>query len=162
MASSKAGLPLARRLISNSGFSDGWAAYAETLAFEGGLYTEDPLGRIGYLQSMLLRAARLVVDTGIHEQKWTRDRAVAYIVSVTGLSPEAARDEVDRCSVWPGDGAAGWIGRQRILDLRERAQRVLGPRFDPKVFHAVILNGGPRPLDMVEADVTRWYTELAR
>lgn len=162
IASSKAGLPLARQLISNPGYSDGWAAYAETLAFEGGLYTDDPLGRIGYLQSMLLRAARLVVDTGIHERKWTRDRAVTYIVSVTGLSPEAAQDEVDRLSVWPGEEAAGWIGRQRILDLRERAQRVLGPRFDPKVFHAVILNGGPRPLDMVEADVTRWYTELAR
>jgi uncharacterized protein (DUF885 family) len=162
LAAEQERLPLARQLIWNAGYGEGWASYAETLADEGGLYTDDPLGRIGYLQSMLLRAARLVADTGIHQQKWTRDRAVDYIISTTGLSAEAAADEVDRYSVWPGQAAAYWIGRQRILDLRERAQRVLGPRFEPKAFHAAILGGGPRPLDMVEADVTRWYTEAAR
>lgn len=162
LASEQGGLPLARQLIWNVGYGEGWASYAETLADEGGLYTDDPLGRIGYLQSMLLRAARLVADTGIHQQRWTRERATEYILSVTGLSAEAARDEVDRYSVWPGQAAAYWIGRQRLLDLRERAQRVLGPRFDPKAFHAAILGGGPRPLDMVEADVTRWYTEAGR
>jgi uncharacterized protein (DUF885 family) len=162
MTTENGGLPLARQLIWNVGYGEGWASYAETLADESGLYTDDPLGRIGYLQSMLLRAARLVADTGIHQQKWTRERTVAYIIAVTGLSPEAAGDEVDRYSVWPGQAAAYWIGRQRILDLRERAQRVLGPRFEPKAFHAAILGGGPRPLDMVEADVTRWYTEAGR
>lgn len=162
LAAETANLPLARQLIWNAGYGEGWASYAETLADEGGLYTDDPLGRIGYLQSMLLRAARLVVDTGIHEQKWTRDRAIDYIIATTGLSVEAAADEVDRYSVWPGQAAAYWIGRQRILDLRERAQRVLGPKFEPKAFHAAILGGGPRPLDMVEADVTRWYTDAAR
>ncbi|MCU0732453.1 MAG: DUF885 domain-containing protein, partial [Hyphomonas sp.] len=162
IASEQAGLPLARQLIWNPGYGEGWASYAETLADEGGLYTDDPLGRLGYLQSMLLRAARLVADTGIHQQKWTRDRAISYITSTTGLSPEAAADEVDRYSIWPGQAAAYWIGRQRLLDLRERAQRVLGPKFEPKAFHAAILGGGPRPLDMVEADVTRWYTEAAR
>ena len=111
---------------------------------------------------MLLRAARVVADTGIHQQKWTRERTIAYIQVTAGLSREAATDEVDRYSVWPGQAAAYWIGRQRILDLRERAQRVLGPRFDAKAFHAAILGGGPRPVDMVEADVTRWYTETAR
>ena len=111
---------------------------------------------------MLLRAARLVADTGIHDQKWTRERAMDYLIVSTGLSVEAAADEVDRYSVWPGQASACWIGRQCILDLRERAQRVLGPKFDPKAFHAAILAGGPRPLDMVEADVTRWYTEAAR
>lgn len=162
IASEQAGLPLARQLIWNPGYGEGWASYAETLADEGGLYTDDPLGRLGYLESMLLRAARLVADTGIHQQKWTRDRAISYITSTTGLSPEAAADEVDRYSIWPGQAAAYWIGRQRLLDLRERAQRVLGPKFEPKAFHAAILGGGPRPLDMVEADVTRWYTEAAR
>lgn len=162
LAAEKARLPLARQLIWNAGYGEGWASYAETLADEGGLYTDDPLGRIGYLQSMLLRAARLVADTGIHQQKWSRDRAIDYIISTTGLGVEAAADEVDRYSVWPGQAAAYWIGRQRILDLRERAQRVLGPRFDAKQFHAAILDGGPRPLDMVEADVTRWYTEASR
>lgn len=162
LAAEKASLPLARQLIWNAGYGEGWASYAETLADEGGLYTDDPLGRVGYLQSMLLRAARLVADTGIHHQKWSRDRAIDYIISVTGLSAGAAADEVDRYSVWPGQAAAYWIGRQRILDLRERAQRVLGPRFDAKQFHAAILDGGPRPLDMVEADVARWYTEASR
>jgi uncharacterized protein (DUF885 family) len=162
LTAEQAGLPLARQLIWNPGYGEGWASYAETLADEGGLYTDDPFGRIGYLQSMLLRAARVVADTGIHEQKWTRERAIAYIQVTTGLSLEAATDEVDRYSVWPGQAAAYWVGRQRILDLRERAQRVLGPRFEAKAFHAAILSGGPRPLDMVEADVTRWYTEAAR
>jgi len=162
LAAETAGLPLARQLIWNPGYGEGWASYAETLADEGGLYTDDPFGRIGYLQSMLLRAARLAVDTGIHQQKWSRERAINYITASTGLSAEAAADEVDRYSVWPGQAAAYWIGRQRILDLRERAQRVLGPRFEPKAFHGAILSGGPRPLDMVEADVTRWYTEAAR
>jgi uncharacterized protein (DUF885 family) len=162
LTAEKANLPLARQLIWNVGYGEGWASYAETLADEGGLYADDPLGRIGYLQSMLLRAARLVADTGIHQQKWTRDRAIDYIIATTGLSVEAAADEVDRYSVWPGQAAAYWIGRQRLLDLRERAQRVLGPKFEPKAFHAAILDGGPRPLDMVEADVTRWYTEAAR
>jgi uncharacterized protein (DUF885 family) len=162
LTAEKANLPLARQLIWNAGYGEGWASYAETLADEGGLYTDDPLGRIGYLQSMLLRAARLVADTGIHQQKWSRDRAIDYIISVTGLGVEAAADEVDRYSVWPGQAAAYWIGRQRLLDLRERAQRVLGPRFDARQFHAAILDGGPRPLDMVEADVTHWYTAASR
>lgn len=161
-ASEQAGLPLARQLIWNAGYREGWASYAETLADEGGLYTDDPLSRIGYLRSKLLRAARLVADTGIHNQKWTRDRAIDYIIVSTGLGVEAAADEVDRYSVWPGQAASHWIGRQRILDLRERAQRVLGPKFEARTFHAAILGGGPRPLDMVEADVTRWYTEASR
>lgn len=162
IASAHASLPLARQLVRNTGYTEGWATYAETLADESGLYTDDPVGRIGYLRAMLLTSARLVADTGIHQQKWTRARAVTYMMSVAGLGPEAAGEEVDRISAAPGEAAASWIGRQRILDLRERAQRVLGPRFDPVAFHAAILASGPRPLDMVEADVTRWYTDASR
>ncbi len=158
----RAALPLARQLVRNTGYTEGWAAYAETLADESGLYTDDPLGRIGYLRSMLLMSARLVADTGLHQQKWTRERAIAYFVSLAGISAEQAAEETDRISAAPGEAAAAWIGRQRLLDLRERAQRVLGPRFDPVAFHAAILANGPRPLDMVEADVTRWYTDAAR
>ena len=150
-------LPLARRLIWNTGYGEGWATYAETLADEIGLYTDDPLGRIGYLQSMLLRSVRLVTDTGIHEMRWSREQAIAYIVAVTGLSPEAAADEVDRYSAWPAQASAYWIGRGHLLDLRERAMRVLGPDFDPVAFHNVVLGGGPRPAALVEDDVTRWY-----
>ncbi|MGA1342216.1 MAG: DUF885 domain-containing protein, partial [Hyphomonas sp.] len=157
-----AALPLARQLISNPGYRYGWAAYAETLADEHGLYTDDPLGRIGYLASMLYRASLQVVDTGLHDQKWSRGRAIDYLIANTGVDMDRAAEEVDRLSAWPGEAAACWTGRQRLLDLRERARRVLGPGFDPKAFHGVILTGGPRPLDMVEADVTRWYTQASR
>lgn len=157
-AARQADLPLARQMVWNVAYGEGWASYAETLADELGLYSEDPLSRIGYLQSMLLRAAALVADTGIHSERWTRDQAIAYLAETTGLSLEKSADEIDRYTVRPGYAAAYWIGRERILDLRERAIRVLGPKFDPKAFHRVILMGGPRPLSMVEDDVTRWYT----
>ncbi|MFN4184716.1 MAG: DUF885 domain-containing protein [Hyphomonas sp.] len=155
---SESSLPLARQVISNVAYGEGWASYAETLADELGLYSDDPLSRIGYLQSMLLRAARLVADTGIHNERWTRDQAITYLTETIGLSAEKSADEVDRYTVRPGYAAAYWLGRERILDLRERAIRVLGPRFDPRAFHRIILAGGPRPLSMVEEDVTRWYT----
>ena len=152
-------LPTARLMIWNVAYGEGWASYAETLADELGLYSSDPLSRLGYLQGLLLRAAALVADTGIHNERWSRDQAIAYLVDTVGLSAEKSADLVDRYTVRPGYAAAYWIGRERILDLRERAIRVLGPRFDPKAFHRIILAGGPRPLSMVEDDVTRWYTE---
>lgn len=158
-ARSQSDLPLARYMVQNAAYHEGWASYAETLADELGLYSDDPLSRIGYLQSMLARAAALVADTGIHQERWTRDQAIAYLMETTGFSAEKSAGEIDRYTVRPGYAAAYWLGRERILDLRERAIRVLGPRFDPKAFHRVILTGGPRPLRMVEDDVTRWYTE---
>ncbi len=154
----QARLPLVRQLIPDSAYTEGWAAYAATLADELGLYSDDPLSRIGYLQSRLLHAARLVADTGIHQERWGRDQAITWLSETTGLSPLAAAEEVDRFAVWPGQAASGWLGRSRILDLRERAIRVLGPRFDSKAFHQIILTGGPRPLEMVEDDVTRWFS----
>lgn len=157
-ARNEAGLPLARQLISNVAYGEGWASYAETLADELGLYSDDPLSRIGYLQSMLLRAAGLVADTGIHNERWSRDQAIAFLTETVALSLEKSADEADRYTVQPGRAAAYWLGRERILDLRERAIRVLGPKYDPKAFHRAILAGGPRPLSMVEEDVTRWYT----
>lgn len=151
-------LPLIRQLIPDHAYTEGWGAYAATLADELGLYSDDPLSRIGYLQSRLLHAARMVADTGIHQERWGRDQAIAWLSEATGLSQQAATEEVDRFTVWPGKAASGWLGRSRFLDLRERAIRVLGPRFDAKAFHQVILTGGPRPLAMVEEDVTRWYS----
>lgn len=156
----EANLPLVRQLIWNVAFGEGWGAYAETLADERGLHANDPLSRLGYLQSMLLTAARLVTDTGIHSERWSRDQAIAYLVDTAGISPQRAADEVDLYTVRPGFASAYWLGRERILDLRERSIRVLGPRFDARAFHRIILTGGPRPLAMVEDDVTRWYTAL--
>tara|TARA_R110000787_G_scaffold74022_5_gene164767 strand:+ start:2898 stop:4784 length:1887 start_codon:yes stop_codon:yes gene_type:complete len=157
VAAERANLPLARQMIWNVAYGEGWGVYAETLADDMGLYADDPLGRIGYLQSMLFRAARLVADTGIHRMRWTRQQAIDYLTSVTGQPEPAMAAEVDRYAVWPGQAAAYWVGRQRILDLRERAERVLGPKFDRAAFHEVILAGGPRPLDILEKDVEQWY-----
>ena len=149
-------------MIWDSAFGEGWAVYAEDLADTHGMYATDPLGRIGYLQSILFRAARLVVDTGIHSRKWSKDQAVDYLVSTTGLPRAAMEQEVARYAVWPGQAASYFYGRQRLLDMRERAEAVLGGRFDPAAFNAVVLDGGPRPLDMVEADVEAWYGGLLK
>ena len=157
VAAERANLPLARQMIWNVAYGEGWGVYAETLADDMGLYDDDPLGRIGYLQSMLFRAARLVTDTGVHRMRWSRQQAVDYMTQVTGQPETAMAQEVDRYVVWPGQAAAYWVGRQRILDLRERAERVLGPKFDRAAFHEVILAGGPRPLDILEQDVENWY-----
>tara|TARA_R110000787_G_scaffold8444_6_gene28240 strand:- start:5840 stop:7726 length:1887 start_codon:yes stop_codon:yes gene_type:complete len=157
VAAERANLPLARQMIWNVAYGEGWGVYAETLADDMGLYEDDPLGRIGYLQSMLFRAARLVADTGIHRMRWSRQQAVDYMTQVTGQPATSMTQEVDRYTVWPGQAAAYWVGRQRILDLRERAERVLGPKFDRAAFHEVILAGGPRPLDILQQDVEDWY-----
>jgi uncharacterized protein (DUF885 family) len=152
-----ANLPLIRQMIWNAAYGEGWGVYGEILAHDRGLYTDDPLGRIGFLQSMLFRAARLVADTGMHRYHWSRQQAIDYLAETTGQSPEAMAQEVDRYAVWPGQAAAYWVGAQRLLDLRERSQRVLGPEFDLVEFHDVVLGGGPRPLSLLEHDVERWY-----
>jgi uncharacterized protein (DUF885 family) len=158
MAAEIASLPRLRQLIWNTAYGEGWSMYAEDLADEMGLYEDDPLGRIGYLQSLLFRAARLVVDTGIHHERWSREEAVQYLVETTGQNETAMRREVDRYTVWPGQAAAYWVGRKKIKDLRERARRVMGPDFDLKAFHQEVLKGGPRALSILEKDIERWYS----
>ena len=160
LASRRESLPLLRQMIWDTAYGEGWAVYAEDLADEFGLYDTDPLGRIGYLQSILLRAARLVVDTGIHDRQWSYEEAVSYLTETTGLPREAMEREVARYAVWPGQASAYYIGRKRILDMRTRAEAVLGGRFDPSAFNTVLLTGGPRPLPTVEADVEAWYGAL--
>ncbi len=149
--------PLLRQMVWNAGYGEGWAVYSEDLAAEIGLYRDDPLGRIGYLQSLLFRAARLVADTGLHDKHWSRDEAITYLTDVTGLPRTVMEDEVDRYTVWPGQAAAYWVGRTQIRNLRTRAERVLGPKFSLRDFHQAILNGGPRPLAVLEDDIERWY-----
>lgn len=162
VAAEQAELPLARQLIWNSAYGEGWGMYAETLANDLGLYEDDPYGYVGFLQSQLFRAARLVADTGLHHERWTRPQAIEYLVAVTGQSPDTMTDEIDRYTVWPGQATAYWIGQRYILDLREQAEHVLGPDFDAAAFHDVILKGGPRPLHIVDADVNAWYTAQIR
>ena len=153
-------VPLIRQMIWNMSFGEGWGVYSEDLADAHGVYGGDPLGRIGYLQSILFRAARLVVDTGIHSRKWSHEQAVDYLVDTTGLPRAAMEQEVARYAVWPGQAASYFYGRRRLLDIRERAEAVLGGRFDGAMFNAVLLQGGPRPLPLVEEDVEAWYGDV--
>jgi uncharacterized protein (DUF885 family) len=143
-------LPRYRRLGifgSNSAYVEGWALYAERLADENGWYEGDPRGRLGYLQSMLFRARRLVVDTGIHAKHWTRQQAIDY-----GIDPT----EVERYVAWPGQACAYMVGQLKIVELRERARTALGPRFDIKEFHNVVLQSGSVPLDVLSQIVDAW------
>jgi uncharacterized protein (DUF885 family) len=143
-------------MSSDAGFSDGWAVYGEDLADEIGAYAQDPRARLGYLQSLLFSAAMLVVDTGIHSDKWTRQQAVDYLVATTGLPRAEMESAVDRAMIWPGAACAGMVGRQTIRRLRDSADKELGPDFDLKAFHDVMLAGGARPLPGAEADVHDW------
>jgi len=157
--SEQAEMPLIRQLIWNPTFGEGWAVYAEDLAYELGAYEDDPMGELGYLQSLLFRAARLVVDTGLHHERWSRERAITYLVDITGQPTSAMATEVDRYAVWPGQATSYMSGRQILHDLREQAQLILGDDFSLKAFHAVVLNNGPRPMSLVEQDVKAWIVE---
>ena len=156
VARERANPPTLFLLASFTGFSEGWGVYAEDLADEVGAYKDDPLGKLGYLQSLLLRAARLVADTGIHHDKWSREQAVDYMAATTGLQRAAMENEVDRYTIWPGQACAYLVGREKIRALRKQAQTELGAGFDLKAFHDVLLVGGGRPLGVVEADVRDW------
>lgn len=149
--------PLLRQMIWDVAFGEGWGTYAEDLADSAGQYGDDPLGRLGYLQSILFRAARVVADTGLHSRGWSYQQAVDYLVDTTGLPRTQMEREVLRYLVWPGQAVSYFAGRNRILDMRTRAEAVVGARFDDASFNSVILSGGPRPLDLVEADVESWY-----
>jgi len=137
---------LFKSLFFFTGYVEGWALYAEKLAKEYGFYT-DIYSLIGYLQSELFRAARLVVDTGIHSKKWTREQAYQYMLENLGWG---SFGELDRYIVWPGQACAYKVGELKILELRERAEEELGDRFDIKDFHTVILKHGSVPLEILE------------
>jgi len=153
------GLPLLRRFQFIPAFSEGWALYAEHLASDIGLYKNDPYGDLGRLQAELFRAARLVVDTGIHAKRWSREQAIQYMQSVTGMAPSDVTAEVERYVVWPGQACAYKIGMKTILGLREQAKADLGPRFDVREFHALVLENGAMPLWLLQKNVDRWIAE---
>jgi uncharacterized protein (DUF885 family) len=156
LAREKPDQPLVNLLISSPAYSEGWAVYAEDLADELGAYQADKLAKIGYLQSVLFRAARMVADTGIHSERWTREQAIDYLVNTTGMARPAIESEVDRYIVWPGLATSYMAGRETIQRLRKNAKTELGQRFDLKAFHDVILGQGPRPLPVLEQDIHDW------
>jgi uncharacterized protein (DUF885 family) len=150
-------LPLIRK--AGGGFSantEGWALYAEQLCGEMGLYDSDPLGRLGMLQSALFRAARCVVDTGLHVKGWSRERAIDYMVETAGESRTAMTTEVERYCTWPGQACSYKVGHSRWLKLRAEAQRRLGAKFDIRDFHDVGLTAAPMPLAVLERVIDDW------
>jgi uncharacterized protein (DUF885 family) len=149
-------LPLLLNLLSFNAYTEGWALYAETLGTELGAYDHDPLGRLGYLQSMQFRACRLVVDTGIHNKRWDRERAIRFMVEETGRPEPAMRAEVNRYCFWPGQACGYKVGHNEILRLRAAAQARLGPRFDLRAFDDVVVRGGSVPLEVLARTVERW------
>ena len=148
-------LPAFRRSAFYAAYGEGWALYAETLGAELGLYA-DPYSRFGHLQAQMFRAARLVVDTGLHAKGWTRQQAVDYMIEQTAKDPESMASEVDRYLSNPGQALSYMVGQQRILALREKAKQALGARFDIRQFHGVVLDQGPMPLDALERQVDDW------
>jgi uncharacterized protein (DUF885 family) len=142
-------LPFFRRLIPFSAYSEGWGLYAERLAWEMG-FLADPYDNIGRLQSELFRSVRLVVDTGIHAMRWSREEAVDYMLRNTGMAESDVVAEIERYFVMPGQATAYKVGMIKILELRELAEQELGERFDIREFHNVILTGGSMPLDILE------------
>jgi uncharacterized protein (DUF885 family) len=151
-------VPRFRRFGGYTAYSEGWGLYSERLAKEMGFY-QDPMGDFGRLSTELWRAIRLVVDTGIHSQRWTRERAIDYFMQNGLLSRLDATKEVERYFNIPGQATSYMIGQLKIFDLRDRAQKALGDRFDIRDFHAVVLENGALPLDVLEKLVDRYISQ---
>jgi uncharacterized protein (DUF885 family) len=148
-------LPRFRKFSSVAAFSEGWGLYAERLAGEMGLY-HDPYQEFGRLTMELMRAARLVVDTGLHDRRWTREEAVAYLDRNLPGSRYDNQREIDRYIVLPGQATSYAVGMLKIIELRERARHALGSRFELTRFHQVVLGSGPLPLPLLEENVDTW------
>jgi len=151
-------LPPFRRQGGYTAFSEGWALYSERLGKEVGFY-QDPYNDYGRLQDEMLRAIRLVVDTGFHYKRWTRDQVVRFFHDHSGIDEVEVQSETDRYIVWPGQALAYKIGQLKILELREKAKRELGPKFDIRQFHDQVLGAGALPLDVLQEQIEGWIQE---
>jgi uncharacterized protein (DUF885 family) len=156
-------IPIFRTFPLFTAYTEGWALYAEQLAWELGFYENDPFGNLGRLQAEMFRSVRLVVDTGIHYKKWTREEAIEYMIANTGMTTGEVVSEIERYIVMPGQACAYKIGMLKILELREKAKKKLGNQFDLKEFHNVVLKSGAVPLDILEDIVDDYIkTELSK
>lgn len=149
-------LPLIRKVSFFSAYIEGWALYSEQLADEMGMYADDPWGRIGYMHDAMFRGVRLVVDSGLHAMKWTREQAVKYYTDVLGDPDSSAVTEIERYCVWPGQACAYMLGKLEILKLREKAKAALGTKFDIRQFHDAVLLGGAVPLTILDTIVDHY------
>jgi uncharacterized protein (DUF885 family) len=155
LAQENKALPSFMRFGGNTAYVEGWALYAETLGYDMGLY-KDPYQRFGTLNDEMLRAMRLVVDTGIHTKGWTRDQSIKYMLDNSGMGRTDATAEVERYIAIPSQATAYKIGSLTIQRLRKKAQDELGPKFDIREFHAQVLDSGALPLSILEAKLDRW------
>ncbi|HEX6214787.1 MAG TPA: DUF885 domain-containing protein [Vicinamibacterales bacterium] len=149
-------MPMIRQLLAFNAYSEGWALYAQQLAAELGAYDSDPVGRLGYLQAIAFRACRLVVDTGIHAKRWTREQGVRFFVDVNGSNELEVASEVDRYCSWPGQACGYKVGHSEINGQRERAKAALGQRYDLKAFDDALVLGGNVPLDVLAKNVDEY------
>jgi uncharacterized protein (DUF885 family) len=152
------GLPIFRTLSPFTAYTEGWALYTEYLAWELG-FQDDPFDNIGRLQAELFRAVRLVVDTGIHDKRWTREYAIQYMLENTGMAISDVTSEIERYIVMPGQATSYKVGMMKILEVREKAKAALGDKFTLGEFHDVILRNGAVPLDILERLVDRWIAD---
>ncbi|HRH19283.1 MAG TPA: DUF885 family protein [Brevundimonas sp.] len=148
--------PLLLKVMGFNAYGEGWGLYAEQLASELGMYDAFPEGMLGFHQSFLYRAARIVIDTGIHAQGWSREQAISYMIETVGLAPGAAESECERYCVWPGQACGYKIGQIEMDRMRTQARARLGERFDIKGFHSTVLDGGAMPLDVLGRVIDQW------
>ncbi|MEA5125090.1 DUF885 family protein [Xanthomonas floridensis] len=158
LAAEAQGLPAFRRYGYLSAYGEGWALYSEYLGQEMGMY-DTPYDRFGYLTYQMWRACRLVIDTGIHHEGWTREQAQAYLRDNTALSEHEVTTEVDRYIAWPGQALSYYLGELKILELRRKAEAALGERFDLRHFHDAVLQTGSVPLPVLEARIDRFIAD---
>jgi uncharacterized protein (DUF885 family) len=152
------GVPIFRKVLPFTAYAEGWALYSERLAWEAG-FQKAPLDNLGRLQAEMFRAVRLVVDTGLHEKRWTREQAIAYMLEKTGMPETDVVAEIERYLVMPGQALAYKVGMNKILELRDYAKTDLGPKFDLKAFHDVVLTGGSMPMALLEQRVKQWVAK---
>ncbi len=153
---SQESLPLIRRIAPYNAYVEGWALYSELVAWEMGMYKDDPYGDLGRLKAELFRAVRLVVDTGLHHKKWTREQAIDYMAEKTGTAQSSVVSEIERYMVWPGQALGYKLGMLNIVDQREKAKEELGEAFDIKEFHDLVLLGGAVPMSVLNDKIDAW------
>lgn len=149
-------MPRIRQMLAFNAYSEGWALYAQQLAAELGAYENDPVGQLGYLQAIAFRACRLVVDTGLHAKRWTREQGVRFFVEKNGSNPLEVASEVDRYCSWPGQACGYKVGHSEINRQRDLARAKLGDRFDIRDFNDTVLRGGNVPLDVLAGNVAEY------
>ncbi|MDB5396207.1 MAG: hypothetical protein JWM91_3713 [Rhodospirillales bacterium] len=153
-------LPTIRSQLMFNAYVEGWALYSEQLGDELEIYADDPVGKLGYLQSIQFRACRLAVDTGLHAKRWTRDRAIQWMVEQNGNPVDSARGEIDRYCAWPGQACGYQIGHLHIDALRTKAKAALGARFDLRTFNDALLTSGSLPLTVLDGVIERFIKEV--